>query len=129
MLKILWKFYVNLSYLPRMKIKQYDIWLANLNPGLGTEPGKTRPVVIIQADFLNTSHPSAIICPVTSQIHSESHILRVHLAKEQLDKTSDVLVDQIRAIDNKRLIKKIGQLTSRQISRIRENLKIVLDLT
>ena len=111
-----------------MKIKQYDIWLANLNPTKGTEPGKTRPVVIIQTDLLNDEHLSTLVCPVTTNINPEIEILRVHLNKSQLDKPSDVLVDQIRAIDNRRLIKKLGSLTKDQIVKLKENIKIVLDL-
>ena len=101
-----------------MKIKQFDIWLAELNPSRGTEPGKTRPVVIIQTDLLNDSHLSTIICPITTNIQPEIELLRVHLKKNQLDKPSDILVDQIRAIDNKRLLKKIGQLNASQIQTI-----------
>jgi mRNA interferase MazF len=51
-----------------MKIKQYEIWIADLNPRFGTETGKTRPVVIIQTDLLNKHHPSTIICPITTNI-------------------------------------------------------------
>lgn len=111
-----------------MKIKQYDIWLANLNPGKGTESGKIRPVVIIQTDLLNESHLSALICPITTSVIKEIELLRVHLKAGQLDKLSDVLVDQIRAIDNKRLIKKLGQLTKEQKIRLKANLRIVLDI-
>ncbi len=111
-----------------MKKKQFDIWLANLNPTKGTEPGKTRPVVIIQTDLLNDEHLSTLVCPVTTNINPEIEILRVHLNKSQLDKPSDVLVDQIRAIDNRRLIKKLGSLTKDQIVKLKENIKIVLDL-
>ena len=111
-----------------MKIKQYDIWLANLNPGKGTESGKIRPVVIIQTDLLNESHLSALICPITINVIKEIELLRVHLKAGQLDKLSDVLVDQIRAIDNKRLIKKLGQLTKEQKIRLKANLRIVLDI-
>ena len=111
-----------------MKIKQYDIWLADLNPRIGTEPGKTRPVVVIQTDLLNGIHPSTIICPITSNINNEIDLLRVHLKKSQLDKLSDVLVGQIRAIDNKRLIKKLGQLNKDQTHKIKSNIRIVLDL-
>jgi hypothetical protein len=39
------------------KIKKYEIWLANLDPRIGTEPGKTRPVLIVQTDILNKIHP------------------------------------------------------------------------
>ena len=111
-----------------MKIKQYDIWLADLNPSIGTEPGKTRPVVVIQTNLLNNIHPSTLICPITSQVNKDVQLLRVHLKKMQLEKPSDVLVEQIRAIDNKRLIKKLSVLTKEQIHTLKSNIKIVLDL-
>lgn len=111
-----------------MKIKQYDIWLADLNPSRGTEPGKTRPVVIVQTDLLNDTHLSSIICPITSNVKPEIELLRVHLSKNQLDKPSDILVDQLRAIDNKRLVQKIGKLTLKQIQTLKQNLTILLDL-
>lgn len=111
-----------------MKIKQYDIWLADLNPGRGSEPGKTRPVVIVQTDLLNESHLSTIVCPITSNVQPEIELLRVHLKNDQLDKPSDVLVDQIRAIDNKRLIQKVGKLSEAQISKLKHNIAIVLEL-
>ena len=111
-----------------MKIKQYDIWLANLNPGKGTEPGKTRPVVIVQTGLLNDTHLSTIVCPLTTNIQPDMNILRVHLKKSQLDQISDVLIDQIRAIDNKRLIQRIGKLNQDQIQLLKKNLMIVLDL-
>ena len=111
-----------------MDIKQFDIWLADLNPIIGTEPGKKRPVVIVQTDLLNETHLSTLICPITSNVQQEIELLRVHLKKGQLDKLSDVLVDQLRAIDNKRFISKLGQLNRDQIQQLKSNLKIVLDL-
>jgi len=111
-----------------MKIKQFDIWLADLNPSRGTEPGKTRPVVIIQTNLLNDTHLSTVVCPITSNVQPEINLMRIHLKKGQLDKLSDVLVDQISAIDNKRFIKKVGQLNKDQIMKIKDNIRIVLDL-
>lgn len=111
-----------------MEIRQYDIWLANLNPSKGTEAGKTRPVVVVQTDLLNTVHLSTLICPVTTNVQPELEYLRIHLAKGQLDEISDVLVDQIRAIDNTRLISKLGRLTQAQQVKIKDNLRIMLDL-
>jgi len=87
-----------------MQIRQYEIWLADLSPRFGTEPGKTRPVVIIQTNLLNDTHPSTIICPLTTNVIAEAEILRVHIRKGQLKQASDILIDQIRAIDNTRLI-------------------------
>jgi len=111
-----------------MKIKQYEIWLADLNPSRGTEPGKKRPVVIVQSDLLNETHLSTLICPITANVKKEIELLRVHLRKGQLDNLSDILIDQIRAIDNKRLIKKLGQLTKEQRNTLKSNLRIVLDI-
>lgn len=111
-----------------MKIKQFDIWLADLNPSRGTEPRKTRPVVVVQTDLLNDIHLSTLICPITTNVQPEIEILRVHLKNNQLDKLSDVLVDQVRAIDNKSLITRLGQLTEDQRIKLRENLRIVLDI-
>lgn len=111
-----------------MEIKQFDIWLADLNPARGTEPGKIRPVVIVQTDLLNNEHPSTIVCPITTNVQPNIELLRVHLKKGQLDKQSDVLIDQVRAIDNRRLLKKIGQLHKDQLKLVKENLKIIMDL-
>ncbi|MEI6882037.1 MAG: type II toxin-antitoxin system PemK/MazF family toxin [Bacteroidota bacterium] len=111
-----------------MKIKQFEIWLADLNPSRGTEPGKTRPVVVVQSDLLNEVHLSTLICPISTNVKPDINLLRVHLNKGQLDKLSDILVDQIRAIDNQRLIKKLGKLTKDQQNKLKANIKIVMDL-
>jgi mRNA interferase MazF len=114
-----------------MPVKQFEIWLADLNPQIGTEPGKTRPVLIVQTNLLNKiSHPSTIVCPLTSNVNLESEILRIHLENGTVNLTqpSDIMIDQIRAIDNKRLINKIGQLPDRLIEKVKENVQIILDL-
>ena len=114
-----------------MSIKQFEIWLADLNPQIGTEPGKTRPVLVVQTNLLNKiSHPSTIVCPLTTNVKKDSEILRVHLDKEmtKLHQDSDIMIDQIRSIDNKRLIRKIGDLPHRLIELIKENIKIIMDL-
>jgi len=86
-------------------IERGTIWLANLNPGKGTEPGKTRPVLILQDQaLLDAGHPSTIIIPLTTNLIDDVEPLRVRVkAQEQLERNSDLLIDQIRAIDNKRL--------------------------
>lgn len=114
-----------------MRIKQFEIWIADLNPHVGTESGKTRPVLTIQTNLLNkTSHPSTIICPITTNITKKSDILRVHLKRGQANvlKDCDIMIDQIRAINNKRLIKKIGELPNTINGIVKENIRIVLDL-
>ena len=114
-----------------MQIKQFEIWIADLSPQIGTEPGKSRPVLTIQTNLLNKiPHPSTIICPITTNVKKESEILRVHLKKGigNLYENCDVMIDQIRAIDNKRLTKRIGSLPLNLIEVVKENITIILDL-
>lgn len=114
-----------------MSIKQFEIWIADLNPQIGAEPGKIRPVLIIQTNLLNkVSHPSTIVCPITTNIQKDSDILRINLKKgvANMHESCDILIDQIRAIDNKRFIQKVGELPNLLIETVKENVKIVLDL-
>ncbi len=113
-----------------MKIKQYEVWIADLNPRFGTETGKSRPVVIIQTDLLNKFHPSTIICPITTNIKTDAVILRIHLKKgmAKLKEDCDIMIDQIRAIDNIRLLKRIGILPENIIELIKSNLSIILEI-
>jgi len=114
-----------------MQIKQFEIWIADLNPQIGTEPGKTRPVVVVQTNLLNKiPHPSTIVCPITTNINKDSDILRIHLKKgiANLNQDCDIMIDQIRAIDNKRLLNKVGDLPSDLISLVKENIMIVIDI-
>jgi mRNA interferase MazF len=114
-----------------MSIKQFEIWIADLNPQLGTEPGKTRPVLVVQTNLLNKiPHPSTIICPITTNVKKQSEILRVHLKKgtANLHQPCDIMIDQLRAIDNKRLTKKVGVLPDDLKKLVTENIQIVLDL-
>lgn len=113
-----------------MRIKQFEVWIADLNPRMGTEAGKIRPVLIIQTDLLNSTHPSTIICPITTNVQPEANILRVHLKKgvARLKQDCDIMIDQVRAIDVKRLQKKLGTLPEEVEDKIKHNLAIILDL-
>ena len=116
-----------------MNIKRWEIWLADLDPNFGTEAGKTRPVLVIQSDLLNVVHFSTAILPITTKVVSGVHILRFNLnelsAETGLSQTSDVLLDQIRTIDNKRFVKKMGIINDTGCrKKIEEKLKLVLDL-
>jgi mRNA interferase MazF len=107
-----------------------EIWLADLNPPRGTEPGKTRPVLIIQAQaLLDAGHPSTLIVPLTTNVVPHAEPLRVPVAASgSLRRNSDLLIDQLRAIDNRRLVQ--GPLTSLSeplMRRISEAIREVLD--
>jgi mRNA interferase MazF len=114
-----------------MTVEQFEIWVADLSPRMGTESGKTRPVLVVQTNLLNQiPHPSTIVCPITTNVRSDAEILRVHLKKGQggVTSNSDIMLDQLRAIDNARLTLKIGELPAGLIEKVKENLAIVLDL-
>lgn len=105
------------------------LYLADLNPRFGTEPGKVRPVVVVQTDSLNRYHPSTIVCPLTTRIAGFENPLRVAIPKgvSGLSRPSDILVDQVKAIDNRRLRRKLAPLPDLHLSELRRKLLLVLD--
>lgn len=114
-----------------MEIKQFDIWIADLNPQIGTEPGKMRPVLVLQTNLLNlVDHPSTLVCPITSNVKMNSEVLRVHIPRgvAGVNRDCDIMIDQIRAIDNKRLTKWIGRLPHSLTITVKSNIEAVLDL-
>lgn len=113
-----------------MTAKKFEVWVASLDPKFGTEAGKTRPVLIVQTDSLNKVHPSTLICPITTNVKLESQILRVFIKKgtAKIEEDCDVMIDQLRAIDNKRLIKKIGEIPGEISEEVKKNLRIILDI-
>lgn len=108
-----------------------EIWLANLNPRRGTEPGKTRPVLIVQSQaLLDADHPSTLIVPLTTNLIEDAEPLRIRVsAAEQLRQDSDLLIDQMRAIDNRRLIQgPLLRLSERLMKKVGDAIREVLDL-
>jgi mRNA interferase MazF len=105
-----------------------EVWLANLNPGRGTEPGKMRPVLIVQGQaLLDAGHPSTLIVPLTTNLMNNAAPLRLRVpARERLDQDSDLLIDQLRAIDNRRLTG--GPLARLSIAAMREVYRAIADV-
>ena len=89
------------------KINFGEIWLADLNPKVGTELGKLRPVLVNQDQMLlDAEHPSTLIVPLTTNLIDNAEPLRIRIKpQDKLQKESDIIIDQIRAIDNQRLVK------------------------
>ena len=96
-----------------MKIKKFNVYSADLNPKYGTEPGKVRPVVVVQTDMVNDSLQRTVICPITTNVVPRASLLRVHLKKNEagLKENSDIIIDQVRAIDNRRLVNYLGEIS------------------
>ena len=111
-------------------IKRGDIFLVNLEPVKGSEQGRIRPALIIQEDISNEYSPTTIIAPITSKIFSKEFPTNVFLSKQdsKLDKDSTILLNQIRAIDKSRLIKRISQIDFTLMKKVDSAIKIILDL-
>jgi mRNA interferase MazF len=109
-----------------------EIWLADLNPPRGTEPGKTRPVLVIQAQgLLDAGHPSTIVIPLTTNVMDDAEPLRIRVpASGRLRKDSDLLIDQLRAIDNRRLVQgPLSHLSPKQMQLVEHAIHEILDLS
>jgi mRNA interferase MazF len=109
-----------------------EVWLATLDPGRGTEPGKTRPVLIVQAQpLLDADHPSTLVVPLTTRVVDDAEPLRMRVrAAGRLRHDSDLLVDQLRAIDNDRLLEgPLLRLPAPAMKRVDDAIRAVLDLT
>lgn len=111
--------------------KRGEVWLANLNPRRGTEPGKTRPVLVVQAQTLiDAGHPSTLIIPLTTNLIEDAEPLRIRVhAQSSLRRDSDLLIDQLRAIDNRVLVKgPLSRLDEATMERVADALREVLEL-
>jgi mRNA interferase MazF len=112
-------------------VNQFEIWLADFSPRIGSDGDKMRSVLVLQTNLLNAiPHLSTVICPITDIVQEDFDILRIHLKAgiANLVKDCDVMMDQIRALDNKRLIEKVGILSDAMILKVKENISILLDL-
>src|SRR3989344_3616208 len=95
-----------------MNVKRGDIVVADLDPTIGSEQGKIRPVLIIQNDISNNFSPITIVAAITSKIYEKEFPTNVFLSKKEsgLNKDSTVMLNQIRSIDKIRISKKISML-------------------
>jgi mRNA interferase MazF len=101
------------------------LYLADLNPREGTEPGKVRPVLVIQTDLLNdVGHPSTWVLPCTTRLTGES-LLRVELPRGIAGNRveCEVMVDQGRAIDNRRLVRALKPLPRSMLVEVVDKLR------
>ena len=102
-----------------MELTQYEIVLVNLDPTIGSEMQKTRPAVIISPNEMNMYLNTVVIAPVTSS--SKPYPTRVEIKNNK--SKGWVVLDQIRTIDRKRISKKLGRITAKEIATIKIILK------
>ena len=102
-----------------MEVMQYEIVLVNLDPTIGSEMQKTRPTVIISPNEMNKYLNTVVIAPMTSS--SKTYPTRIEVKH---NKTKGwIVLDQIRTVDKRRIIKKLDHLTEKEIEKVKTILK------
>ena len=107
-----------------------DVYLANLDPYIGSEQGGTRPVVVLQNNMGNYFCPTLIVAPITSRCSKKpnqpTHYYAEHI--NGLDSPGMVLLEQIRTIDKRRVRKYLGKMSRSQMDEIGEAIETSLGL-
>ena len=105
-----------------MKIERYEIYFADLNPTIGSEIKKVRPVVVISQDEMNQYLETVVVCPLTSKFHTQ---WRTRLQIKCANKNAEIAVDQIRTISKKRFKNKFDALSKTKAAQLR---KLITDM-
>lgn len=105
-----------------MVIKQYDIFLISLDPTVGHEIKKVRPCIVISPNEMNDHISTIIIAPMTTRSHS--YPTRVPIELE--GKKGWIVLDQLRALDKKRFVKKLGKLNKEAILNVKRVIQEML---
>lgn len=92
-----------------MVVKRFDVFLVNLDPTVGTEIQKTRPCLIISPDELNEFIQTVIIAPMTTK----ARLYPTRVSCQFDGKDAHIVLDRIRTVDKRRLIKHLGRIDSR----------------
>jgi mRNA interferase MazF len=112
-------------------MRRGEIWIGNLNPNRGSEVGKSRPVLILQADFLTEQgEPTIVVLPLTTQVRKSKEPLHVTIpARDRLRQTCQVMPEQPRTLDRTRLADgPLTKLTPQEMSAVEASFKAVTGL-
>lgn len=96
--------------------QRYEIYFADLNPTIGGEIRKVRPVVVVSQNEMNQFLNTVVACPLTSTLHPQ---WRSRLQIECAGKEAEIAVDQIRTISKERLKNKIDKLSADDANQLR----------
>ena len=105
-----------------LTIKRYEIYFADLNPTVGSEINKMRPVVVVSHDAMNKNLETVVICPLTSKLHPT---WRTRLQVKCAHQMAEVAVDKIRTVSKQRLKNRIDQLSAVKAAQLR---KLITDM-
>ena len=101
-----------------MVIERFNVFLVRLDPTTGAETAKTRPCVVVSPDELNRAVSTVIIAPMTTT--RRGWPTRVEISFQ--GKIGDIALDQIRAVDKVRLVKRLGKLDSQTAGTVLDTL-------
>ena len=108
-------------------MKQRDIWMADLNPVIGSEQQGIRPVVIVSGNSMNDNLGICIVCPLSSKIKNYAGcIVLTKDGLSGLEQNSEIITFQIRAISKERLIRRLGEITQVQLNIVKKGLNEIL---
>jgi len=103
-------------------MKQYEVHLVSLDPTIGHEIKKTRPCVIISPDEMNENIGTVIIAPMTTKSHDYPSRVNINFK----GKNGRILLDQIRTIDKRRIVKKLGKIKESEIRAVKDVIREML---
>ena len=105
-----------------MVIQQYEVYLINLDPTIGHVIQKTRPCLVVSPEEMNNNIRTVIIAPMTTKSHAYPTRIPVRFNK----KSGWIVLDQIRTVDKARLVKKLGKISSREVTAVKDIIKQML---
>lgn len=105
-----------------MVIPQYDVFLIALDPAIGAEIKKSRPCVVLSPDEMNHSLATVMVAPMTTKFHAYPTRVPVNFGR----KAGWIVLDQIRTVDNRRLIKRLGRIEAKTVSSIKSIIQKML---
>ena len=108
----------------KVTVKRGDIFMADLNPIVGSEQGGNRPVLVIQNDVGNLHSPTIVVAIISSKVEKSKLPTHVFIKKGVLRLDSVVYAEQIRTIDKSRLLRFVGALSDEDMAKVDKALKI-----
>ena len=102
-----------------MNVEQYSVWLVNLDPTVGSEIRKTRPALVISPDEMNDVLKTVIVAPMTTKVRGWPTRVKISFQ----GKEGEIALDQIRTIDKRRLVKRLGEIDPFKVSEVKTVLK------
>jgi mRNA interferase MazF len=108
-------------------MKQRDIWLADLNAAQAGDQQDIRPVVVLSGNAMNSNLEESIVCPLSSGIRNYAGCLVIKQeAANGLDADYEIITFRITTISGKRLIRKLGEITTNQFELVKKGLNEIL---